>query len=190
MNKIRKIVLILIGVILIMIFMYCASNFNKGIKENKDMSKFPYEEGVFPSKEEREQANIGVVYLANAKEFTKVWKTNKPITKIVVNIEYIINNIFNPAIKSINDLEVYFKANKEEISGKLYIDDYYDFQKVIMKITDNKDFAIVGASILENSTENKEGRIYSKIEFQLENKKKSILNLKIDEDTSKIYIRE
>lgn len=173
-----------------MIFMYCASNFNKGIKENKDIAKFPYEEGVFPSKEEREQANIGVVYLANVKEITKVWKTNKPITKIVVNIEHIINNIFNPAIKSINDLEVYFKKNKEEIKEKLYIDDYYDFQKIIMKITDSKDLEIVEASILENATENKDGKIYSKIEFKLQNKKKSILNLKIDEATSQIYITE
>lgn len=190
MNKFRKKVLILIGVIFIMVFICYVSKFNSEKYQGKDVGEIPYEEGVFPSKEEREKANIGVVYLENMKEIVNVCTTNKPVTKIAVKIEYVINNIFNPAIKSINNLETFFQEHKEEISEKIYINDYTDFERIIMKITDNKDSEIVKASILKNSADNRNGNIYAKIEFKLANKKKSVLNLEINEVTFQIHIRD
>lgn len=190
MNKFSKIILILVVVVFIIIFVYLISSCNVEKKQERNTSKFPYEQGVFPSKEEREKANIGVVYLKNMKEISKVWETNEPITKVAVNIEYTINNIFNPAINSINDLGNFFQGHRKEISEKLYINDYTDFERIIMKINNNNNSAIVEASILKNSTENRNGKIYAKIELKLMNNKKSVLNLEINEKTSQVYIKE
>ena len=174
-------------IVLISLMLIIISNKNN-ISSNNENDNIFYEDGdsgISPTEEEVAEETKDDVYIDNMSEITEIYYSDLPIAKVSVRIEDVIMNIFNLAIEADN-MQNFYNINKVKIQDTTSASNYNEFVQLMSKIYKRNKSKIKTAKIKENSAKRNSNIIVAQIEFELRNGIKSIINVQINEDTSKI----